>query len=58
MRYNQKNEKIKWKKPEVKTYGDAVEIISEGYTGDLSGTKDYGFSDGHYYGTPPVAIGS
>ena len=49
MRYNQKNEKIKWKKPVVKTYGDAVEIISDGYDGDLSGSKDYGITDGYTY---------
>ena len=50
VRYNQKNEKIEWKKPEVKTYGDAVEIICAGYTGPLSDTKDYGSDDGHAYG--------
>ena len=41
MRYNKKNKRIEWKKPVVKTYGDAVEIIKP--------TKFLGADDGVIY---------
>ena len=50
MRYNQKNEKIKWKKPVVKTYGDAVEIIKD----HLLGGKHIGSADGYFLGDDPI----
>ena len=41
MRNNKKNEKIEWKKPVVKTYGDAVDVIK-----GVCDNKEYGSSDG------------
>ena len=50
VRYNNKNEKIKWKKPVVKTYGDAVEIIKV--------QKFLNLSDGYTFGIDDDPIGS
>ncbi len=57
MRNKQKNEKIKWKKPEVKTYGDAVEIICGSYDDLLSETKDYGSTDGYTFNGQAIGTG-
>ncbi len=51
VRNNQKNEKIEWKKPEVKTYGDVVEIIAGG---EFLGGKDLGPTDGYSNNGNPI----
>ena len=52
MSYNKKNEKIKWKKPEVKTYGDAVDVIK----GVCDG-KELDSGDGCFFGDATIGSG-
>ena len=50
VRNNQKNKKIEWKKPVVKTYGDAVEIIKVPTT-KFAGADDNVVYEGQSIGT-------
>ena len=49
MRYNKKNKRIEWKKPVVKTYGDAVDVIK----GVCDG-KDIDAADNCFSGSTPI----
>ena len=53
VRNNQKNEKIVWKKPVVKTLGDGIKIIKD-HDGPFIGGKHTGPTDGYLLadGTP------
>ncbi len=50
MRYNKTKTKIEWKKPVVKTYGDAVEIIKVPTT-KFAGADDNVVYEGQSIGT-------
>ena len=52
VRNNQKNEKIEWKKPVVKTYGDAVDVIK-----GVCDNKELLSGDGCFFGDATIGSG-